>query len=149
MNDDNMPRSSIPRDPSPSLEEAVVADVMRPGVFSCTADTPLRTVAQMMAQHHIHSVVVTDIADGDNAWGIVSDVDLLRAADAGAMEETAGSIAATEFLNVDPEEPLTRAVQLMTGHEVTHVVVRDEASGRPAGVLSTLDVAGVIAWGRA
>jgi CBS domain-containing protein len=65
------------------------------------------------------------------------------------MEETAGSIAATEFLNVDPEAPLTRAVQLMTGHEVTHVVVRDEASGRPAGVLSTLDVAGVIAWGRA
>ena len=149
MNDDDMPRSGIPRDPSPSLEEAVVADAMRPGVFSCTADTPLRTVAQMMAQQHIHSVVVTDIADGDNAWGIVSDVDLLRAADAGAMEETAGSIAATEFLNVDPEEPLTRAVQLMKDHEVTHVVVRDEASGRPAGVLSTLDVAGVIAWGRA
>jgi CBS domain-containing protein len=134
---------------SPSFEHAWVADAMRPGVFSCSAETPIRTVAQMMAQHHIHSVVITDVSrsSGEQAWGIVSDVDVLRAADAGDLDEGAGGIAATEFLTVGPQERLSDAVQLMASHEVTHVVVGDEESGRPIGVLSTLDVAGVIAWG--
>jgi CBS domain-containing protein len=35
----------------------------------------------------------------------------------------------------------------MDEHDVTHLIVAD--SGRPIGILSTLDVAGVLAWGRA
>jgi CBS domain-containing protein len=122
---------------------------MCPGVFSCSAETPIRTVAQMMAQHHIHSVVITDVLgnSSEGAWAIVSDIDVLRAADAGGLEEAAGSIAATDFLTVGPRETLSDAVRLMAAHEVTHLVVRDDE--RPIGVLSTLDVAGVIAWGRA
>ena len=34
----------------------------------------------------------------------------------------------------------------MAQHGVTHLVVVDP-SGRPTGMLSTLDLAGVIAWG--
>ena len=132
---------------SPSFEHAWVADAMRPGVFSCPAETSVRTVAQMMAQHHIHSVVVTGL-DSEQPWGIVSDVDLLRAADAGALDESAGTIAATEFLAVDTEERLVDAAQKMASHEVTHLVVC-EKSGHPVGVISTLDIAGMIAWGQA
>jgi CBS domain-containing protein len=132
---------------APGYEQAWVADAMRPGVFSCSAATPLRTVAQIMAEHRIHAVVIDDVGgDGSaGAWGVVSDVDLLRALAAGALEETAGSIAATEFVAIGSGEMLTRAVQLMAEHELTHLIVREQASRGPLGVISTLDIANLVA----
>jgi len=106
----------------------------------------------MMALQHIHSVVVTDLARsrGDEAgWGIVSDIDLLRALQGRLDEATAGSIAATELRTVAPEETLERAAQMMAEHEITHLMVVAPGSGIPLGVLSSLDVAGVVAWGQA
>jgi hypothetical protein len=32
---------------------------------------------------------------------------------------------------------------------IAHLLVRDAQSGRPSGMLSTLDVAGILAWGEA
>ena len=49
---------------------------------------------------------------------------------------------------VKPSERLEAAVELMRRHGVTHVLVGDPESERPIGVLSSLDVAGVVAWGR-
>jgi CBS domain-containing protein len=42
---------------------------------------------------------------------------------------------------VSPRESLLRAAQLMTEHATAHLIVVDPESGRPVGVLSTLDVA--------
>ena len=56
---------------------------------------------------------------------------------------------AREFLTVAPDEALERAAQMMLEHRATHLVVVDPETDRPLGVLSTLDVAGVLAWGRA
>jgi CBS domain-containing protein len=36
----------------------------------------------------------------------------------------------------------------MADHDATHAVVVDNRTGRPVGVLSTLDVAGILGWGR-
>jgi CBS domain-containing protein len=52
-------------------------------------------------------------------------------------------------VTVEPDETLARAAQLMTEHEIAHLVVVDPSTKDPVGILSTLDVAGVIAWGRA
>jgi arabinose-5-phosphate isomerase len=136
----------------PSFEKATVADVMRPGVMSCSPDVPAVMVARMMATHHIHAVVVEAIADPraeDEAalWGVVSDMDLLHGARSGIEGLTARELAATEPVTIRAAAPLAEAVQVMEEHDVTHLVVVD--AGRPAGVLSTLDVAGVLAWGRA
>ena len=38
---------------------------------------------------------------------------------------------------------------MMRESGVAHLLVRDERSGIPVGMLSTLDVAGVFAWGEA
>jgi CBS domain-containing protein len=46
-------------------------------------------------------------------------------------------------------ETLERAAQLMNEHEITHLVVVDPSTKDPVGVLSTLDIAGVVAWGQA
>jgi CBS domain-containing protein len=43
--------------------------------------------------------------------------------------------------------PLREAAQLMLRHGVGHLVVIHPETLRPIGVLSTLDIAGVLAWG--
>jgi CBS domain-containing protein len=137
---------------TPAFESATVADAMRPGVLTCPRDTPLRTVARMMASYHIHCVVVTGVEDGTGSapptWGIISDLDLIKVTD-DLDDRTAGAICATELVNVDPSESLEHAAQIMAEHDITHLVVADPNSRQAVGVLSTLDVAGVIAWGRA
>jgi CBS domain-containing protein len=61
---------------------------------------------------------------------------------------TAGKVAATEPVTVDADEPLLTAAQVMQEHDVHHLVVVSGRDPRPIGILSSLDVAGVIAWGR-
>ena len=125
-------------------------DVMHPGMISCPGDAPLRTVARMMASYRVHAIIVhagegEELAGGDS-WGVVSDTDLVRAALNGGLDETtARQIAATPAVTVTTIDPLTRAMQLMTEHEVTHVIVIERHSGRPIGVLSTLDCARALA----
>lgn len=45
-------------------------------------------------------------------------------------------------------EPLERAAQLMVKHRLAHLLVMGPGE-MPIGVISTLDVAGAIAWGEA
>jgi CBS domain-containing protein len=136
----------------PAFERATVADVMRPGVMSCAPDAPLLTVAQTMATHHVHCVVVagiaTDEVGGDHLiWGLLSDMDMVRAAESGIEGHTAADAARTEVVTVDPATPLARAAALMDEHDSAHLIVT--AGGHPAGVISSLDIAGALAWGRA
>jgi CBS domain-containing protein len=137
---------------TPCFEHATVADAMRTGVMSCPADVPATTVARMMATHHIHSVVVegvhSDPIHGERPkWGVVSDMDLLRGARAAIDDLTAGDIAASEPVTVEPSLLLDEAVRLMAEHDTAHLIVAER--GRPIGILSTLDIAGALAWGRA
>ena len=129
----------------PALGDAVVADVMRPGIISCTPDTDIETVATTMATHRVHAVVVSGIEsllDGREhlSWGIVTALDLVAAAVPGAESTRAGALASTEVVTVDVGEPLERAAQLMAEHQLTHLLVI--ADGLPFGILSTLDIVG-------
>jgi CBS domain-containing protein len=131
---------------APRLQHAVVADVMHPGVVSCPRDTDLVTVARMMASHHIHAVVVSGT---DGRWGLLSDLDLVAAALPQLPPDAdAGDYASTELLTVDRDERLERAAQIMVEHQLAHLLVVSPL-GAPIGVVSTLDVAGAIAWGEA
>jgi CBS domain-containing protein len=137
----------------PSLDKATVGDVMRPGVMSCPPEFPAAVVARTMATHHIHAVVVDglrrDPTHGEElVWGVVSDMDLVRAARSADIEDlTAGELAVTEPVVVEPRLSLAEATRLMDEHDTAHLVVVDD--GRPVGMVSSLDVAGVLAWGRA
>lgn len=136
--------------PTFEATELRAIDAMHPGLISCPPETPLRTVARMMASYRVHAIVVhahgDDERPGGDGWGVVTDVDLVRAAlDEDLDAVTAGQIAATPALTVASVEPLERALQLMVEDEVTHVIVVERHAGRPIGVLSTLDVARAIA----
>lgn len=131
---------------SPSWEHAIVGEAMSTPVIVCPAGTPLATVARTMATRHVHAVVVTDDDANPVAWRVVSD-SAMAAAGAAAAELTAGDVAERPREAAEADWPLDRAARLMAQHGVTHLVVVDP-HGRPAGMLSTLDLAGIIAWGR-
>ncbi len=133
---------------TPRFEEARVYDAMRKGILSCPADTSLRDVARMMATQHIHCVVVTGARD-DEPWGLISDMDLTRFAGADIADKTAGESAVSEAITVSSDDTLAHAAQLMAEHDIAHLVVVHADTGKPTGVVSTLDVAGVLAWGEA
>jgi CBS domain-containing protein len=120
--------------------------------MSCAPDAPLVTVAQTMATHHVHCVVVAglakDDAGGDHlVWGLLSDMDMVRAAEAGIEGHTAADAARTEVVTVDLKTPLSEAAALMDEHDTAHLIVT--VGGQPTGVVSSLDIAGALAWGRA
>jgi CBS domain-containing protein len=127
-----------------TFECITVADAMHEGVFSCTRDTSLSTVAEIMAGERVHCVIVWGDAEVDvlGLWGVVSDLDLVAAALVRPLhEQSAGGTAATPVVLIRPDEPLTRAAQLMIEHSSPHLVVVDLTRAKPLGVLSTLDVA--------
>ena len=136
----------------PAFERATVADVLRPGVMSVAPDAPLVDVARAMATHHVHSVVVggmtRDALGGEHhVWGLVSDMDLVRAAGAGIEGHTAADAARTEVVSVETSTPLAEAARLMEEHHTAHLIVVSDR--HPAGVVSSLDIASALAWGRA
>jgi CBS domain-containing protein len=134
----------------PSFEKRRVGDVMHPGVVFCTPQATLRTVAQIMADRAIHSVVVSDLDApvSRRNWGVISDLDLLRAAGGDPASQTAGRIARTELRTVGADETLPRAAELMSRHGVTHLIVVDADGSRAVGVLSSLDLAHALAASR-
>lgn len=121
-----------------------VAEVMHRGLIAAAPEDSLHEVAEAMAQNRVHCVVVEGLARDDDdqerlVWGIVSDLDLIKALADGRGEARAGELAATEIVTVDPSEGIGQVARLMAEHGTSHLVVLE--SGRPAGVVSSLDVA--------
>jgi CBS domain-containing protein len=132
------------------LSERRVREVMHEGIVDCAPETPLSEVARLMSVHRIHCVVVDGLAvDGHGTrflWGVVSDIDLVRAAASG-QDLTAGEVAATEFVSARPSDSLRDVARIMGEHDIAHLVVVDrrERERKPVGIISTFDVAGAIA----
>ena len=124
-----------------------VADAMTVGLISCPPDTPLRDVAAIMTDARVHAVYVFDYAEGEAAalWGLVSDLDLVAAARGDITRLTARDASVTPLITVSDDDLLARAAQLLAENSVSHLAVLDGATDRPVGVLSTLDLARVIA----
>ena len=135
--------------PKVPFTRATVADVMTEGLISCAPSTPLRTVARLMAEHRVHSVFVFDYGEEDDEtvqlWGLVSDLDLVAAGRGDIDELTARDASVTPLVSARSDESLSRAVQLLTENGVSHLAVIDPYTRRPVGVLSTLDIARVLA----
>ena len=129
--------------PNIDLRECLVADHMRQGIVGCAPDTPRSEVAQRMSDHRIHCVVVRGLEESRRgtrlAWGVISDLDLARAA-AVVEDATAGQVAATEPVTASLSDSLGDVAHVMGEHDVAHVVVLDDRA-EPIGVISTFDVA--------
>ena len=128
-----------------------VEAVMHRGVLSCRPETPIGEVARMMVANRVHAIVVDGIRRDRGGmehlvWGVVSDLDLVGRLDAtDARRATAGDMSVTPAVVVAPEDELSLAARLMHDYDVHHLLVVDTVSRRPVGVVSALDVAGMIA----
>lgn len=138
---------------TPTLEHAAVADAMHRGVMACDPDATLTEVARMMATHHVHSLAVMGLsaaAAGEMlSWGVITDRDVLTAGMRGDDDRTARSLVRHSVLTVEPATPLREAGELMLTTGDSHLLVINPDTQQPVGVVSTLDVAGVLAWGEA
>lgn len=136
----------------PAVANATVADAMRHGVLTCRPDTPMRHIARMMVSNGVHAVLVRGAAagqsGGDEAWSVVSDLDVARAAGRSARgEDVVAADACGPALTADPGERLTDVARRMADRNATHLLVLEPETGEPVGVISALDVAAVWAWG--
>jgi CBS domain-containing protein len=122
------------------LETFTVLNALQLGLVERQADADVRSLARAMAEHTVHSVVIRGI-QRPRSWGIVSDLDLMAAMRPEVADATAGQLAATDPVVVDPAETLDRAAQLMAEHQTAHLVVVDPVTDEPVGILSSLDIA--------
>jgi len=99
-----------------------------------------------MDTYRIHSVVVSEM-EGGRTLGVISDVDLASAMSTRSSKTSAGELAEAEPVTVATDDTMERAAELMAEHRVSHLVVVQPHSGHPVGVLSALDLAGVVARG--
>ena len=133
----------------PSVQHALVEDVMRAGIVTCAPQTDLVSVARIMAANHIHAVVVTGIEQIPGGqrltWGLLTALDLVSSTLPGYEGADAGDLASTEIQTIEAGESLDHAAQQMVEHRLTHLMV--VTGGEPVGILSTFDVAGCLAWG--
>jgi CBS domain-containing protein len=135
---------------APSLpSEILVGEAMHEGILTCAADATVRAVARMMVEQRVHCIAV--LAEPEQSyrlgalWGIVSDLDLAGSASLDVDVHTAGGVAASPVVTVTPADTVERAAQLMREYGTAHLVVTAADDNRPLGVISTLDVAAVIA----
>ena len=126
-----------------------VAEVMHPGIVSCSEAASPAEIARIMVTCRVHCVAVMGLSrDGHKdpvIWGIVSDLDLLEAATDPASQTSAGDLARQPVISIRPTASVREAARAMVDNRVTHLVVVNPDRVTPVGVLSSLDVAGVLA----
>ena len=133
------------------LHRVSAGEAMHRGVLSVPFQTPLTKVAEMMARYRMHCVVALDERGEYQTryWGLIPAAELVRIATTQDLEDrTAGGSMTSQVVTVEPADSVHDAAELMSDHEVDHVIVVDPVSDRPVGVISTLDVAQVLAGER-
>ena len=117
-----------------------IRDVMTTRPRSVTPDTPLATVAEVMATEDVGSVPVVE---GDRLVGMVTDRDIVVRAIAKGKDPRgmpAHEAASRELVVLQPEEDLSDALQLMAQHQVRRLPVVEDGE-RLVGVVAQADVA--------
>ena len=93
------------------------------------------------------SVVVRDPADPSAPWGIVSALDVARAAADGSLDATAGEVATRDVLRIPSNANLRDAADVMARHGVSHLIAVQPETDQPVGVVSALGLMTVAAIG--
>jgi len=127
----------------PGVEHARVSDAMNHAIVTCARGAGLREMGRLMASHHIHSLV-TSLGD-PTQWALVSDVDVAQSALA-RPDATAADLA-VPATGIPDEATLVHALELMRDQRTSHLIVTDTTSGQPTGMISALDIAGIVGFG--
>jgi CBS domain-containing protein len=119
-----------------SVGRGAVADVMSRAFVACLPDVPVPALARAMSERRSRSVVVLD-RDG-RAVGVVTGRDLLPFI--GDAADTTAETLMHPPLTITPAATLAEAADAMLRHEVHRLVVMEDGSRVPLGIVSTWDV---------
>ena len=119
------------------LDSARVGDCMRAGIFTCDPHAPLSELAATMSSLRIHALALR--APHGQRLPLITDLEVM-AGIALSDRLQAGDLVASPAPTVSRLQPLREAAQLLVEHGASHLIVLDEASGHPVGVLSTTDI---------
>ncbi len=118
---------------------STIGSLMTANPASCTPQTPIRQVAQLMIDNDCGQIPVVD-ADG-RPVGVVTDRDIaVRLVAAGKGEATAADAMTSPCRWVSADSGVHDAVKLMESAKIRRVPVVD-ADGRLAGIVSIADLA--------
>jgi CBS domain-containing protein len=119
-----------------------VAAILKHKGYQVTTIEPTATIAgvvDVLAEHRIGAVLVTDAAD--QLLGIVSERDIVRSLAANGvstLEMTAGQLMTRALQVAHPETTVAEAMSMMTMGRFRHLPVLDH--GALAGLISIGDV---------
>lgn len=125
-----------------------VSDVMSSPLRTCPADMTLVDAAALMASERIHFLALVDPAHPDNddeILGVLTDLDLVSALDHGPSSRQVSEVAGPPTDSIPADASLRVAVHEMRERRAHHLLVVAVNSGRPVGVVSTIDVAQALA----
>lgn len=117
-----------------------VRDLMRVGAVTCSLDTSVREIAQIMVVNRIRYVVVTD--EHGSVVGIISARSLLKAWGKDLDQTLARDILLPYTVTTTPDTPLAEAVKVMQKRRIQHLVIVSEQGShkRVVGILSAVDL---------
>ena len=116
-----------------------IREVMTESVVTAPPDCPVATVAELMRDRNVGSVVL--VGDDGTPVGFITDRDLAVSvlADRRDGGDPAEAHASSPVVTGAPEMDVTDAAQLMVGHGVRRLPVLD--GGRIVGILTLDDIA--------
>jgi CBS domain-containing protein len=117
-----------------------VCDLMHKGVTCCYPEETTRSVAGMMQANQYRAVVV--VHQSGEVWGLISVLDLIRRYGEDLEQLSAEDIMRPYAIDVDPQWPVERAIDLMRRRKIEHLIIVDPHAGpkRPIGILTTFDI---------
>jgi len=103
-------------------------------------DDSAEVIAEMMAANQIRSVAVVD--ETGEVWGSVSMLDLLRLYGKELEQTKAQDVMRPYRIEVDPQWPVEKAIELMKKRKIEHLLIIDPHAGpkRPVGILTDFDI---------
>ena len=117
-----------------------VRDLMRHGAITCTLETPIKEVAQIMIINRVRYVVVVD--EHNSVAGIISARSILKAWGKDLEKTTAKDVLLPYTVTTTPETPLTDAIKMMQRRRIQHLVIVSDRppQKRVMGILSASDI---------
>jgi CBS domain-containing protein len=127
----------------------LVRDLMHRGLLTCRQNASLGQVAVLLAQHHVHALLVVD--RDNRPVGIMSDTDLMAgewlsqdSESLAAMRKLcAGDLMSYPILSIEADEPLNEAAKLLIEKDVSRLLVTEQ--GRPIAMIAGSDFVASIA----
>jgi CBS domain-containing protein len=119
--------------------DQTIGEIMTRDLSTVEPGSPITEAAPLMRENDTGAIIITE---GDQIRGLLTDRDIaIRAVAEGRNPDdtTAGDIASTDLVTLEPNSTIDAAVKAMRKANVRRLPVAEK--GKPAGVISLGDLA--------